>query len=265
MHTAANYIVSVYRGKFPQTYSELVNIKGIGDYTAAAIASFSFGEAVPVVDGNVNRVIARLYGIQYPIDKTEGKKQIRKCAEDTMVRSSPAIYNQAIMEFGALQCVPHNPDCEICILKSFCVGYAKELVSELPVKSKIMNIKTRYFHYLVVNYKNDTYLQKRSGGDIWKGLYEFPMIETDTQIEPEALEYSESWQSWFSGQVPAVQMPAAEVIHRLTHRILKIRFYEIHIDQPMCIQGQIQVPWSDIHQYAVPKVMDNYLKSRLRK
>ncbi len=262
MHAAAQHILTMHQGQFPETYDKLVTIRGIGDYTASAIASMAFGQAVPVVDGNVNRVIARLFCIQDPVDKPQGKKIVRRYAGELMVAESPGTYNQAIMEFGALYCSPHSPDCEHCILNDVCVAYAKDLVDMLPVKSKPPTIKMRYFHYLVVTYCDKTYIQRRPGGDIWTGLYEFPMIETGADASLEELSRSDMWQTLFKGQILHVRSISTELTHRLTHRVLKIRFYEILIDQPMSTQGQIEIFWKDIHHYAVHKVMDNYLEKR---
>ncbi len=261
MHFAAKQLVNTYQGKFPETYDELITIKGIGDYTASAIASIAFGQAVPVIDGNVNRVIARLFGIQQPINKPEGQKLIRSYAEKLMVRKSPGTYNQAIMEFGALQCVPHRPDCDRCILKTICVAYKNNLTDVLPVKVKSAKMQTRRLHYLVINYKDKTYIGRRSVGDIWAGLYEFPMTETETEIDLDDLSRSEIWQSCFKGQNPQIRSVSSEVTHRLSHRILKIHFYEIFVEKPIHIPGMIEIPWEDIGRYAVPKVIDNYLKT----
>ncbi len=264
MHAAAKQLSETYHGKFPETYDALLTIKGIGDYTASAIASIAFGQAVPVIDGNVNRVIARLYGVQQPVNKPEGQKIIRSYAEKMMVRESPGTYNQAVMEFGALQCVPHRPDCERCILKNVCVAYEKGLQDALPVKVKPVKIATRYFHYLVIACGGNTFIQRRSDGDIWNGLYEFPMIETDAETDPGELSRSPEWQSRFEGQIPQVRSISPEITRRLTHRILKIRFYEIFVDKPIFRQGLIEIPRAYIQKYAVPKVIDNYLQSKMK-
>ncbi len=259
MHAAANQILTMFHGEFPATYDKLITIKGIGDYTASAIASFAFGQAVPVIDGNVNRVIARLHGIQQPINKPEGQKLIRAQAEKMMVRESPGIYNQAIMEFGALQCVPHQPDCNRCVLNATCVAYRNDLVHVLPAKEKSLKITTRYFHYLVITHLDKTFIQRRTDGDIWNGLYEFPMIETEKEVKLDELVRSTTWTTYFEGQIPQIRSISPEVTHRLTHRILKVRFYEIFIDKPLFQQGLMEIPYANIHQYAVPKVIDNYI------
>ena len=260
MHTAAKYIVETCQGKFPATYDGLIAIKGIGDYTASAIASFAFGQAVPVIDGNVNRVIARLYGIGQPVNKPAGQKEIRAYAEKLIIRDSPGTYNQAIMEFGALQCVPKNPNCNDCIFNNICVAYKNGLVDTLPVKVKTAKMTTRYLHYLYVRCGSSTFIRRRSGGDIWTGLYEFPMIETDGETDLNDLSHTSLWQSYFDGQTPFVKRVSPEVTHRLTHRILKIRFYEIMVNRAISGQDFIEIPANDIHRYAVPIVIDHYLK-----
>jgi len=260
MHAAAKHIIDVYQGKFPSTYDELITIKGVGDYTASAIASLAFGQAVPVIDGNVNRVIARLFGIQHPVNKPSGQKEIRAYAEKLMIRDAPGTYNQAIMEFGALQCVPKNPDCNSCIFKQICVAFQKGLVDVLPLKVKTATIATRYFHYLHVKCGNCTFIRQRAGGDIWTGLYEFPMIETSAETTLADLSQTSAWQTYFDGQTPLVNATSHEITHKLTHRILKIRFYEITVNHPICGQDIIKIPVNEIYRYAVPKVIDNYLR-----
>ena len=263
MHTAAKQIATTHHGKFPGSYNELITVKGIGDYTASAIASFAFGQPVPVIDGNVNRVIARLYGVQQPVNKPVGQKIIRSYAEKLLVNESPGTYNQAIMEFGALQCVPHRPDCERCILNTACVAYGDAVVELLPVKEKSLKISTRYFHYLNVTYRDKTFIRRRSDGDIWNGLYEFPLIETESETDAELLVRSEMWQLLFKGQTPNIRIISPMATHRLTHRILKIRFYDIFIDKPLLQQNFIEINQADIYRYAVPVVIDNYLKLRM--
>ena len=261
MHTAARYIVDVHQGIFPATYDGLISIKGIGDYTAAAIASFAFGQAVPVVDGNVNRVIARWYGIEQPVNKSAGQKEIRAHAEELMVREAPGTFNQAIMEFGALQCVPKNPDCDGCIFNRICAAFQSGLVDILPVKAKTVNIATRYFHYLHVRWGNRTFIRRRGDGDIWTGLYEFPIIETDSEAGFNDLIHTPAWQSFFEGQTPIIKVVSPEITHRLTHRILKIRFYEITVDRAISGLELIEIQESDLNRYAVPIVIDHYLNS----
>jgi A/G-specific adenine glycosylase len=259
MHFAAKHIVEVYQGKFPETYDGLITIKGIGDYTASAIASFAFGQAVPVIDGNVNRVIARLHGVQQPVDKPSGRQLIRAHAENMMTRNIPGTYNQAIMEFGALQCVPKNPDCNNCIFNRICIAFQCGIANKLPVKEKAAMTTTRYLHYIYVCFGENTFIHRRAEGDIWTGLYEFPMIETATETELDELSRLTEWQSYFDGQTPVVETISPMVTHRLTHRILKIRFYKINVNQPIYGEDLIEIAVNDIYRYAVPKVIENYI------
>ena len=259
MHTAARHIVDVYQGNFPTTYDRLLTIKGIGDYTASAIASLAFGQAVPVIDGNVNRVIARLFGVQQPVNKPAGQREIRAHAEKLMVRDAPGTYNQAIMEFGALQCVPQNPDCSDCIFNRICVACQSGLADMLPVKAKTVKVTTRYFHYLHVRLGSRTFIRRRADGDIWTGLYEFPMIETSEETGLNDLSQTPVWQSYFDGQTPLVETVSPEITHRLTHRILKIRFYEITVERAISGTGLIEIPATELHRYAVPIIIDHWI------
>ena len=150
LHTTAKIISEKYHGKFPDEYSDILSLKGVGNYTAAAIASFAFNKPYAVVDGNVYRVLARVFGIESPIDSTQGKKEFETLATELLDRKKPASHNQAIMELGALQCKPVNPDCSICALNTMCFAYSKKRINELPVKAKKTKVRNRYFNYIVL-------------------------------------------------------------------------------------------------------------------
>lgn len=180
-----------------------------------------------------------------------------------MVTSSPGTYNQAVMEFGALQCVPRNVHCGECILRTSCRAYTAGVVDLLPLKSKTVQIKTRYLHYLIVRNNGDVFLQRRGEGDIWNGLYEFPLIETEISGGLEELITTRQWQQWFGKQIPHISHISGEITHQLTHRTLKIRFYEIENCRPAFSEQQIRVKKEHLRRYAVPKVIDNYLKKRM--
>lgn len=180
LHATAKAIVQKYDGRFPDKYPLILDLKGVGDYTAAAISSFAFNLPHAVVDGNVYRLLSRVFGIELPIDSTAGKKTIRKLADELLHPMQPALHNQAIMEFGSQYCKPVNPDCLTCIFSDRCLARQKGLVEILPVKEKKTKIRPRFFHYLVlVDSKNRVLLQKRQAGDIWQGLYEFYLVEKD--------------------------------------------------------------------------------------
>lgn len=175
----AKYIETHYHGKFPTTYNEILALPGIGPYTAAAISSFAFGLPYAVVDGNVKRVLARFYNIELPVDSGEGKKKIQELADKNLDKDSPGVYNQAMMDLGATICTPANPDCVHCPLKKECKALKNNVVHLLPVKAAKAKSKTRYFNYFVIKNKDSVLVRKRAGEDIWKELYEFPLIESD--------------------------------------------------------------------------------------
>ena len=178
LYKGARKVVDEYKGIFPNTFSELQKIPGIGSYTAAAIASFSFREKVAVVDGNVFRVLARTFGIDQDILSNQGKAIFSKLANELISHESPDLFNQAMMEFGALQCIPKNPPCEICIFKKQCFAYAHNLQSSLPVKNKKPKVRNRYFHYVVITRGKRLMMRQRGEKDIWQGLHDFYLIET---------------------------------------------------------------------------------------
>ncbi|HEX7412823.1 MAG TPA: A/G-specific adenine glycosylase [Bacteroidia bacterium] len=177
LHHAAKDIVKNYGGVFPTDYTQLKKLKGIGDYTAAAISSFCFNKPQAVVDGNVYRVLARLFAIDIPINSTEGKKQFAQLAQELLDKKAPGIYNQAIMEFGALYCTPHNPNCEDCIFNTICQSGNTQTALNYPVKISNKKITIRYFEYFIITHKENIYTQQRTENDIWKNLYQFPMLE----------------------------------------------------------------------------------------
>lgn len=234
LHTAAQQVVEM-NGIFPGNYKELLELKGVGDYTAAAIASFAFKEAVPVVDGNVYRVLSRIYGISTPINETIGVKEFKKLAIKLIDHSSPDIYNQAIMEFGALQCVPKNPDCTVCPFQDQCVAYKNHRIDELPVKIKKTKVKNLHHHYIVIQSPSgQTVLQQRPQTGIWAGLYEFPFIETDGALL--SLEFKEQVEKleWLSGVSFRESVYNQDpIIHKLSHRKVHAYFWIVEVDEEL--------------------------------
>lgn len=184
LHTAAQQVMEL--DGFPQTFKELKTLKGVGDYTAAAIASIAFGKPVAVVDGNVYRVLSRYYGIDTPIDSTEGKKEFQALAQSLLPINEPADYNEAIMDFGATQCTPNSPHCSACPLCETCVAFREQRINELPVKSKKVKQRERHFTYLCIEYEGKIAIHQRGAGDIWQGLWEFPQEEYLTSSEDSA-------------------------------------------------------------------------------
>ena len=257
MHSTAKQIVDDFDGKFPSSYDELILLKGIGDYTASAIASFCFGKKHAVVDGNVFRVLSRVFGIDTPIDSTIGKKNFKMLAEELICSDRPAIFNQAIMEFGALQCTPKSPDCTSCPLNNTCVAYSLNQVNDLPKKSKKVKKRNRYFEYLVILTSNNTIIQQRKEKDIWAKLFEFPLIEYSEAPDPELVlaDIGQFLKMDFS--VVQKSMP---IKHLLSHQNLFVRFWQLELEDPPCNDGFIKVEMHELEQFAFPKVVDNYLK-----
>ena len=187
LHFTAKYIKEQYNGIFPNNYKSILSLKGIGEYTAAAIASISFNLEYPAVDGNVYRVLSRYFGISTPIDSGTSKKAFYELAKELIKGNDPGMHNQALMEFGALQCTPKNPDCANCPLNERCYAFLNKKINELPAKQNKTKQRDRYFNYIVFLNKNQTWLQKRTGNDIWKNLYEFPVVETAEKTEIDKL------------------------------------------------------------------------------
>lgn len=183
LHSAAKQVVNEHGGVFPQDYNTLLSLKGVGDYTAAAVSSFSSGELRACIDGNVIRVVCRLFGIDTPYDTGDGKKTIKALADELLSKTDSATHNQAIMEFGALQCTPKNTNCDICPLQNKCIAYAKQQVQILPIKSKKTKVQDLYLYYFLYEQEDKLLIQQRADSGIWRNMYEFPVLESPTKIK----------------------------------------------------------------------------------
>ncbi len=228
MHKTAQIIAFELNGNFPNNYEDLLKLKGIGEYTAAAIASFAFKQVVPVVDGNVFRVLSRYFNIQSDISSSSAKKEFSALANELIPNDQPDLFNQAIMDFGALQCVPKNPNCEICIFNSSCAALQKKKVDQLPIKTKKTKVTNRFFNYLIfLDTENNTIINKRTQKGIWHNLYEFPVIETEKETDFETI--STLVHSRYKELVVTdISIYNKEqIIHKLSHQNLHINFYKI--------------------------------------
>ena len=232
LHKTAQFVANELDGIFPDNYKDLLQLKGVGEYTAAAIASFSYNEVIPVVDGNVFRVLSRYFDIETDIAAASAKKEFAALAFELMPKEQPAIFNQAIMEFGALQCVPKSPNCGICIFNESCTALQKKKVDQLPVKSKKLKVRKRYFNYLVVTDElGNTIIQKRTAKGIWHNLYEFPLIETDKEEDFDCI--AEQIQNdFFKGNsiLSVTESNEQSIVHKLSHQHLYIKFWEVKIE-----------------------------------
>ena len=230
MHKTAQIIAFELNGNFPNNYKDLLKLKGIGEYTAAAIASFAFNEVVPVVDGNVFRVLSRYLDIETDIASALAKKEFSALAKELMPENNPALFNQAIMEFGALQCVPKNPDCTNCIFNNSCAALQKKKVGELPVKLKKTKVTNRYFNYIVfLDNSNNTIINKRTEKGIWHNLYEFPVIEAEEELDFESISRAIS-EKYIDFSIDSISVYNPEqIIHKLSHQKLHINFYRASV------------------------------------
>ncbi|AXT62182.1 A/G-specific adenine glycosylase [Aquimarina sp. AD10] len=263
LHATAKYVANDLNGVFPDTYIGLLKLKGVGDYTASAIASICYKEAVPVVDGNVYRVLSRYFGIETPINSTEGVKEFKKLAISLMDHDEPADYNQAIMEFGALQCKPKNPYCIVCPLNDSCESLKNGKVTVLPVKLKKLKIKKRYFNYIVLLINNSqTIIQQRVGNGIWKGLYEFPLIENET-IDITKITSDTTIKNIIEDKNYEIVLYNEDpIIHKLSHQHLYTKFYIIRLDAIGVIsKNQKLIDYKDIKTYPVPILLGNFIDS----
>lgn len=260
---AAQQVQRDHNGKFPSSYNEIIRLKGVGEYTAAAVSSFAFNERRAVVDGNVYRVLSRIFGIETPIDSTKGKKEFSQLANELIHEEKPGTYNQAIMEFGAMHCKPRNPDCSNCIFNSMCVANEKKMVDSLPVKSKTTKVRDRYFNYLVMNHKGKVLLSKRISNDIWKNLYDFPLIETAEELSEEAFTVSKELKER-TGAKFTIRSVSTTYKHILSHQRIYARFWEIDLAKPYALQEEnlVAVNEPSIDSYAVPRLVENYLLDR---
>ena len=232
LHKTAKQIAFEFNGEFPKSYSELVKLKGVGEYTAAAIASFAYNENVPVVDGNVFRVLSRYFDIETDIASSGAKKEFTQLASEILPKGKANLFNQAIMEFGALQCVPKNPDCGNCVFNDSCLGLQKKKVAQLPVKSKKIKVTKRYFNYLVFSDDTkNTIISKRTQKGIWHNLYEFPLLETESAESDMAILELIQNQNFVENKITEIQLFNSEpIIHKLSHQHLSINFWKIKVD-----------------------------------
>lgn len=250
LHNTAKSIVDQFNGNFPSTYESLIQLKGIGPYTAAAIASFSFNECKAVVDGNVYRVLSRIFNISTPIDSTEGKKVFQELASELIPANNPAEHNQAIMEFGALHCTPKKPKCENCPFIIQCEALKNKTIETLPVKTKKIKPRDRFLHFIIFLNQNQTIIEKRvNDKDIWKHLYQFPLIETDSIETPLDLENDLYYKK--IGKL---------YTHILSHQKLNTQFYISHQFPTQLNENQQLIQFSNIQDYPLPRLIDRFLE-----
>ena len=265
LHKAARQVMTDFGGIFPFEHADVLKLAGVGDYTAAAICSFAYDQPFAVVDGNVYRVLSRLFGIETPIDSGTGKKEFAGLAQELISKSDPGIHNQSIMEFGALQCVPVSPDCAACPLQLNCRAYELSIVDKLPIKSKKTKVTNRYFNYFFIELGGKTYLQKRIAKDVWQNLFEFPLVEADSLLTVEELMETNGFKNLFSGigEVEVVKI-LNPMKHILSHRVIYAQFVTVKITDENAVLSKLnKVSIAEIDQFAVSRLMELFLEDIL--
>ncbi len=262
LHAAAR---SMANGEFPKNYMEVRKLKGVGDYTAAAICSIAYNMPYAVVDGNVYRVLSRYFGVDMPIDSTQGKKYFSTLAFEMLDKEHPADYNQAIMDFGAIQCTPQTPGCMFCPLSDGCLAFSNGTVLKLPVKQHKAKVSNRYFNYIFVRMGEYTFLHKRTENDIWKNLFELPLIETNRNLSEEEFLALPQFRSLFvGGEEPVVRILQKRLKHVLSHRVIYATFYEVALPgNSLSFSGYQKVRIDQIDQFAVSRLIHSFLEKYL--
>lgn len=260
LHKTSQFVANELNGVFPANFKDLLQLKGVGEYTAAAIASFSYNEAVPVVDGNVFRVLSRYFDVESDISLPATKKEFTELAYELMPKDNPAIFNQAIMEFGALQCVPKSPDCSICVFNESCAALQKKKVSILPVKSKKLKVTNRFFNYLILeDVLGNTLIQKRTDKGIWHNLYEFPLVETTEIVDFDVVSKAVRNDIFPSYTILSVEeCNETTVVHKLSHQHLHIQFWKVKIAE--IIENGLNA--SELKTFPFPIVIYNFIEKQ---
>ena len=261
LHQAA---ISV-NGVFPVKYEDILKLKGVGTYTAAAICSFAYNQPHAVVDGNVYRVLSRFFGVNEPIDSGKGKKIFASLAHDLLDKVQPALYNQAIMDFGALQCTPLSPDCTVCPFKNRCFAFNHNMVSSLPIKQNKTKTSERFFYYLLIRDNGNIYLNKRTENDIWKNLYELPLIESNTALAVDDFIRKQEFASIFKENSVVNVRLLNKTKHVLSHRIIYADFYELEAQDIKMdfLSKYTRLNMADLELYPVSRLMHNFFENFL--
>ena len=257
LHTTAKYVAFELNGHFPNNYKDLLKLKGVGDYTASAIASIAFNEVAAVVDGNVYRVLSRYFGIKTPINSTDGIKEFKKLASNLIDKEQPAKFNQAIMEFGATQCKPKNPNCTVCPLNDSCIALQKDMIEFLPVKLKKTKVKTRFFNFLVcIDNNKNTFLEKRTSKGIWQNLYQFPLLESHKSLSSEEFHLLNTEDSVLNNLKFDYSLYNTEdKVHKLSHQHLYTKFWIIETKE----LPNNSIAIKEIKNYPVPVLISSFI------
>ena len=269
LHFASKQIINDYNGEFPDKYEDILKLKGIGPYSAAAIASIAFNLPYSVIDGNVLRVISRVFGIKTPVDSTLGKKEINAVLNNLIDKKNPGTFNQALMELGALVCKPQNPLCNNCVFINECFAYNNKSISLLPFKSKIVKQRNRFFYYIVITSTDKIgsyiYINKRIHKDIWKNLYDFPLIETENEFSFSDNSIFKAIENFLNTDKFTIKSISGQYKHKLSHQTIYAHFIELQIDsidKLKILENYYNINIEDLSKYPIPKLIDNYIEIR---
>ena len=260
MLKTARMVVAEHDGTFPNSYDQLVKLKGIGEYTAAAIASFSANEPKAVVDGNVYRVLSRYFGIDEPINSPRGKKIFQATADDLLNKEHAGLHNQAMMEFGAMLCKPKNPACNMCPVREGCYAFLHNAVASLPVKLNKVKIRERYFNYFLLTEGENLLMNRRGDKDIWANMYDLPLIETISMLPPGELLSLPEVMEYFGRDIKIEEISGIKK-HILTHQRLYVRFIKVQTKPIKLKPGWLYTSAENLEKLALPKVIFIFLKN----
>jgi A/G-specific adenine glycosylase len=249
LHHSAKMVRDDFDGVFPNTFNEILKLKGVGTYTAAAISSFAFKEKKAVVDGNVYRLLSRVYDVDTPIDSSKGQKEFQLIADELIPNENPDIHNQAIMEIGSLVCTPKNPNCDECPLNGLCLAREKKTISLRPAKSKKTKVRDRYFHYLIYDNNGQTYIEQRTTKGIWQNMFQFPLIEVESS---DSSNINSKWNEQ--------SKESEEIIHKLSHQTIHATFHHLDHSPEKIETNWIKIKSEDIQDYPLPRIIDRYLE-----
>lgn len=261
LHKTAKIIVESYSGRFPDDFNSLKNLPGIGEYTAGAIVSLAYNKPFPAVDGNVYRVLSRYYGISTAIDSGKGKKEFYALAHKIISKHEPGKHNQAMIELGAMVCLPRKPICSNCVISAGCHALRLSSQLEFPLKLKKPKVVHRYFYYLVIRHETALYLKQRPLGDIWAMLYDFPLIEEKKIVSLSRKNKFDAWKHYFGNSNFELVGTSEEYKHVLSHQILHAFFIEFKVDADFVLEGTIKVNQHELEHYPLPRLIDKYLSA----
>lgn len=257
----AREIVSTYNNIFPRNYSDIIQLKGIGKYTAAAISSFAYNDPYAVVDGNVFRVLSRVFGIAKPIDSTSGKKYFEQLAQDLLDKNKPAFYNQAIMDFGATVCKPKQPSCAGCCFQKDCYAFQKNIVEKLPTKEKNLIVKQRVMNYLIIQHNNQILIRKRTEKDIWQNLHEFYLFESTESEKLNTKNIKTKLNNILGNEKFEINSISELQQQKLTHRLIKGCFVKIELTKKIKFENYFWIDKKEMNQYSFPKFINHFLET----